>query len=160
MWDDVEDPIDPDLRPYVFLLATASMLGGPTGAQIRSYLEGRKPEVIEFLVESLAELVKLGALEKRGDRYFVTFVGDALLKDLMPAPDQQYEYVKTALTSFQRSDGGTIEDLAKRFGASQNDTLFKALIARFVEMGILELRDGRYYVSEHAKQKYQVSRIN
>lgn len=157
--DQLMSDVDPLLRPFIFVLVTASMLDGPSRAQIETYAEG-SPGMKPFMEEVLDELIKVGALCERDDRYYITVMGEMFLKTHMPGPAHAHQYVRKTLSIFQSADGASMEGLAKLFGSKESDPIFRQLIERFVEMGTLEFRDGGYYVSDRARQMYQLARIN
>jgi len=151
---------DPSFLAFASLLAIIRRLNGPSEEVMQSYLEGRDPQASASMQVALRQLVAYGALEKKADRYFVTPLGDTFLRDHLPSPAVQIEFIQETLMMLQRNDGSTIEELVKHFRTGQNDAIFRGLIARFVELGLLDLRDGRYYVNDDAREEYQVSRIN
>lgn len=148
---------DPRLRPYIFLVALAKVLRGPSIGEIRGYLAERSGAMVIAVEVLLKELVEDGALRLEGGRYFITDVGDKFIREEMPDPLQTWLYVRDTLSAFLEVDGATMEELAKRVGSGQADALFRELIHRFVAQGTLDLRrDGRYYVSDEAKFRYKL----
>lgn len=148
---------DPELRPYIFLLALAKVLRGPSLEEIRIYLKDRPSAAIDVVERLLEELVEMGALRKEGDRFLITVGGDSFIQSEMPDPLQTWRHVRQTLSAFLAVGGATMEELAERFGSGRADALFRELIHRFVAQGTLDLRrDGRYYVSDEAKFRYKL----
>lgn len=153
--------VDPELRPYIFLLALAKVLRGPSLEEIRIYFKDRPSAPIAEFEVLLEELVEMGALRKEGSRYLITVGGESFVRSEMPDPLQTWRHVRQTLSAFLEIGGATMEELAKHFGSGQPDALFRELIHRFVDQGTLDLRrDGRYYVSDEAKFRYKLDEPN